>query len=395
MVNSLIDPHGGKLVWRTVLGKDGKDYLDKAKYLRKIKLTSREAADLLMMGIGGFSPLEGFMISDDYNEVIKSKHLTNGTAWPLPITLSVSRSEARELSINQDVALVDDASGSYLGIMTVKDKYHSNKVRECEEVFFTGDQKHPGVQKVMAQKEVNIGGDVIVLSQMDYDRKYPNYYLNPTQVRAIFKKRGWKTVAAFQTRNPLHRSHEHICKIGNEICDGLLIHPVIGSLKQGDIPAEVRLECIKVLVENYFNPQKVLVSGCPIEMRYAGPSEAILHAIIRQNYGCSHILIGRDHAGVGLYYSPYQAQSMFEQFKPEEILCKPIKVTIAYYCRECGSMATEKTCIHDSSQHINISGSELRTRLENGDSVPAEYSRPEVLRILMDYYRRKNLNTMS
>lgn len=381
----LVKPHGGKLINKMILGEEGKEYLYRAKHLRKVRLTSREASDLFLIATGGYSPLDGFMMSDDYNEVIKSKHLANGLAWPIPITLSVSETTAKEISLNQEIALVDSVSDSYLGIMIVRDKYKYNKLKECSEVFFTTDQKHPGVQKVMEQKEVNIGGDVIVFSEMGYDKELD--VLSPSRVRSIFDKKGWKTVVAFQTRNPLHRSHEHICKIGNEISDGLLIHPVIGRLKEGDIPAEVRLKCIKILVENYFNPERVVVSGCPLEMRYGGPSEAILHAIIRQNYGCSHIIIGRDHAGVGNYYGPYDAQKMFDQYKPGEIMCKPIKVTVAFYCRACGSMATEKTCPHNSLQHINISGTELRKRLETGKPIPPEYSRPEVLEILREYYK--------
>lgn len=389
MNNGLVAPHGGKLTKVLVPEENRGELLKKAKSLPVIRMTSRETSDALMIGMGAFSPLKGFMTREDYNEVLNSKHLASGEAWTIPITISVNRQQAKELEEGMEVALVDDESGTYVGIMTVQDKFEYDKKRECKEVFFTDDQEHPGVQKVMSQKDVNVGGEIVTFSQMGYDEKYGDYYAIPEETRQLFAEKGWKTVAAFQTRNPLHRSHEYLCKIGNEICDGLFIHPIVGKLKPGDIPADVRLDCYEALVENYFNLKSVAIRVYPMEMRYAGPSEAILHAVIRQNFGCSHILIGRDHAGVGDYYGPYQAQEIFDQFKPGEILCQPIKVTAAFYCRKCGGMTTEKTCKHDISDQVRISGTKLRAMLSAGEMPPPEFSRPEVLKILMEYYRNQ------
>lgn len=387
MKKGLVPPHGGKLTPVLVPEEQRPEYLAKAKTLPVIRMTSRETSDLLMIGMGAFSPLTGFMNKEDYESVVNTKHLANGLAWPIPITLSVSKDQAKELKLGMEVALVDDETDTYVGILTVEDMYEYDKIKECKEVFFTADEKHPGVQKVLAQGEVNVGGKVVTFSQLGYDEKYGEYYATPEQTRKLFEEKGWSTVAAFQTRNPLHRSHEFLCKIGNEICDGLLIHPIVGKLKPGDIPAEVRLKCYEVLLENYFNKNTVVMRVYPMEMRYAGPSEGILHAIFRQNFGCSHILIGRDHAGVGDYYTPYQAQELFDQFKPGEILCQPIKVTAAFYCKKCGGMATEKTCPHSKEDHVNISGTKLRAMLAAGEMPPPEFSRPEVLKILMEYYQ--------
>jgi len=390
MAKGLVAPHGGKLTPVLVPEEQRPEYLAKAKTLPVIRMTSRETSDLLMIGMGAFSPLTGFMNKEDYESVVNTKHLANGLAWPIPITLSVTKEQAAELKEGMEVALVDDETDTYVGILTVGDKYDYDKTKECKEVFFTDDMEHPGVQKVMAQGEVNVGGSVVTFSQLGYARKYGAYYATPAQTRAIFEEKGWSTVAAFQTRNPLHRSHEFLCKIGNEVCDGLLIHPIVGKLKPGDIPAEVRLKCYEALLANYFNPKTVVMRVYPMEMRYAGPSEGILHAIFRQNFGCSHILIGRDHAGVGSYYGAYQAQELFDQFKPGEILCQPIKVTAAFYCQKCDSMTTEKTCAHDPSERISISGTKLRAMLSAGEMPPAQFSRPEVLKILMEYYQSLN-----
>ncbi|MFZ5590457.1 MAG: sulfate adenylyltransferase [Bacillota bacterium] len=389
-MSKLVPPHGGKLTPVLVPEEQRAEYLAKAKTLPVIRMTSRETSDLLMIGMGAFSPLTGFMGKEDYQSVVNTKHLANGLAWPIPITLSVTKEQAANLKEGMEVALVDDETDTYVGILTVGDKYEYDKVKECKEVFFTDDQEHPGVQKVMAQGDVNVGGQVVTFSQMGYASKYGAYYATPAQTRALFDEKGWATVAAFQTRNPLHRSHEFLCKIGNEICDGLLIHPIVGKLKPGDIPAEVRLKCYEILLNNYFNKDTAVMRVYPMEMRYAGPSEGILHAIFRQNFGCSHILIGRDHAGVGSYYTPYQAQELFDQFKPGEILCQPIKVTSAFYCNKCESMTTEKTCPHGPEDRLNISGTKLRAMLAAGEMPPANFSRPEVLKVLMEYYQSLN-----
>ena len=334
-MSKLVAPHGGKLTPVLLPESQWSDALAKAKTLPVIRMTSRETSDLLMIGMGAFSPLTGFMDKADYESVIATKHLTNGLVWPIPITLSVTKEQAANLKIGEEVALVDDETDNYTGILTVSDKYEYDKVKECKEVFFTDDAAHNGVQKVMAQGDINVGGSIVTFSQFGYDKKYGDFFAIPQQTRVLFDEKGWATVAAFQTRNPLHRSHEYLCKLGNEICDGLLIHPIVGKLKDGDIPADTRLECYQVLLNNYFNQNNAVMRVYPMEMRYAGPSEAILHSIFRQNFGCSHLLVGRDHAGVGDYYTAYQAQELFRQFKPGELLCRPINVTAAFYCHKC------------------------------------------------------------
>lgn len=389
-MSKLVAPHGGKLTPVLLPEAQQAEALVKAKTLPVIRMTSRETSDLLMIGMGAFSPLTGFMDKANYESVVNTKHLTNGLAWPIPITLSVTKDQASSLNNGMEVALVDDETNSYIGILTVNDKYEYDKIKECKAVFFTDDAEHNGVQKVMAQGEVNIGGSVVTFSQLGYDIKYGAYYATPEQTRALFDQKGWATVAAFQTRNPLHRSHEFLCKLGNEICDGLLIHPIVGKLKEGDIPAETRLRCYEVLLNNYFNQNTAVMRVYPMEMRYAGPSEAILHSIFRQNFGCSHILIGRDHAGVGDYYSAYQAQELFKEFKPGELLCQPINVTAAFYCNKCEGMSTEKTCPHGKEDHLSISGTKLRGMLAKGELPPAQFSRPEVLKILVEYYKSKS-----
>lgn len=386
-MSKLVPPHGGKLTPVLLPVEQREEAKAKAQTLPAIRMSSREASDLLMIGMGAFSPLTGFMNKEDYESVVSTKHLADGLAWPIPITLSVTKDVAATLKEGMEVALVDDETDTYVGILTVGDKYEYDKTKECKEVFFTDDMEHPGVQKVMGQGEVNVGGNVVTFSQMGYATKYAGYYATPAETRALFDEKGWRTVAAFQTRNPLHRSHEFLCKIGNEVCDGLLIHPIVGKLKPGDIPAEVRLECYKVLLENYFNQNNAVMRVYPMEMRYAGPSEGILHAIFRQNFGCSHILVGRDHAGVGSYYTAYQAQELFDEFKPGEIICQPIKVTSSFHCFKCDGMTTEKTCPHTKEDQLNISGTKLRGMLAAGELPPAEFSRPEVLKILMQYYQ--------
>ncbi|AQS58258.1 sulfate adenylyltransferase [Desulforamulus ferrireducens] len=384
---ALVQPHGGKLTPVLVPREQRDEWKAKAEKLPVVRMSSRESSDCLMIGMGAFSPLTGFMNKADYESVLDNMHLANGLAWPLPVTLAVTKEQAETIKLGDELALVDDESGIYVGIITVSDKYEYDKVKECKAAFFTDDPEHPGVQKVMAQGDVYLGGDIVTFSEMGYATKYAGYYAHPAETRALFESKGWKTVCAFQTRNPLHRSHEFLCKIGNEVCDGLFLHPIVGKLKKGDIPAEVRFECYKAHMENYFNPATIEMRVYPMEMRYAGPKEAILHAIFRQNFGCSHILIGRDHAGVGSYYTPYQAQEIFDQFKPGEILCQPIKVTAAYYCKKCMGMATEKTCPHGKEDRIAISGTKVREMFSRGELPPLEFGRKEVLEILTRYYQ--------
>lgn len=386
-MSKLVTPHGGKLTPVLAPKEQREELLAKAKSLPVVRMSSRETSDCLMLGMGAFSPLTGFMKKADYDGVIDNMHLANGLAWPLPVTLAATKEQADAIAVGAEVALVDDESGEYVAIMTVADKYGYDKEKECKVAFFTNDGGHPGVQKVMAQGEVYIGGDIVTFSELGYDEKYVGYYAHPAETRALFESKGWSTVCAFQTRNPLHRSHEFLCKIGNEVCDGLFLHPIVGKLKKGDIPAEVRFECYKAHMENYFNPATIEMRVYPMEMRYAGPKEAVLHAIFRQNFGCSHLLVGRDHAGVGSYYTAYQAQEIFDEFKLGEILCQPIKVTSSYYCKRCDGMATDKTCAHDPSERINISGTKVREMFGKGELPPLEFGRKEVLEILTRYYQ--------
>ena len=351
----------------------------------KIQMTSRELSDLLMLGMGAYTPLDGFMGYDDWRGVCEDMTLSTGVFWPIPITLSVGEEIANNIKIGDDVALTDDNDGVY-GQITVQEIYQIDKAIECNAVFGTLDTNHPGVAKVMEQKAYNLSGPVKVFNEGDYPKKYKGLYMRPAETRALFEKNGWSTVAAFQTRNPMHRSHEHLAKIAIEICDGLLIHQVLGALKPGDIPAEVRVDAIDALVKNYFVPGTAIQAGYPIEMRYAGPREALLHAVFRQNFGCSHLVVGRDHAGVGDYYGPFDAHRIFDEIPKESMETQPLKIDIAFYSYKCGGMATGRTCPSEESERLNISGTRLREMFANKESVPVEFSRPEVVEVLQKYY---------
>ena len=352
-----------------------------------MQLSSREVSDLLMLGMGAYTPLDGFMGHDDWRGTVVDMRLSNGVFWPIPITLSVGEDEAGSIAVGDEVALVDGETQETLGVMMVREKYRIDKALECQHVFRTNDPKHPGVEKVMGQGAVNLAGPVVALGEGDYPAKYSDLYLRPEESRAEFARRGWKDVAAFQTRNPMHRSHEHLVKIAAEVTDGVFIHQVLGKLKAGDIPADVRTRAIQAMIDNYFKPNTVIQAGYPIEMRYAGPREALIHALIRQNFGCSWLIVGRDHAGVGSYYGPFDAQKIFDELWEGALLCRPLKIDVTFYCRKCMGMATGKTCPHDASEQVQISGTEQRRMLSEGLPIPPEFSRPEVVRVLSDYYR--------
>lgn len=387
-MSRLVPPHGGgSLKPLLVLIANRGEVLRRAERLKKIPITSREVSDLFMLGMGAYTPLTGFMGHDDWRASVTDMKLANGVFWPIPITLSLARSIADSLAVGEDVALADAETGDVLGQLTVREKYTIDRELECKHVFRTTDPKHPGVEKVMRQGEVNIGGPVIALSEGEYPAKYKGLYLRPEKSRAEFDRRGWKQVAAFQTRNPMHRSHEHLAKIAAEVTDGVFIHQVLGKLKEGDIPAEVRTRAIQAMIDNYFKPNIAIQAGYPIEMRYAGPREALLHALIRQNFGCSHLVVGRDHAGVGSYYAPLDAQRIFDELWEGALLCKPLKIDVTFYCYKCSGMATGKTCPHDPKHHLSVSGTRQREMLSKGEDVPAEFSRPEVVTILREYYR--------
>ena len=392
MPSKLVAPHGSPVLRPLLAAADERaDMLARAHALKVIPLTSREVSDLLMLGMGAYTPIDGFMGHDDWKGVARDMRLARGTFWPIPITLSQARDIAGSLTVGEEIALADGESGEILATMTVCEKYRADKTLECETVFRTADPKHPGVAKVLGEGEINIAGPVRVLSEGEYPAKYPSLYLRPEQVRAEFARRGWRRVAAFQTRNPMHRSHEHLAKIAAEVTDGVFIHQVLGQLKAGDIPAEVRTRAIQTMIDGYFKPGIAIQAGYPIEMRYAGPREALLHALIRQNFGCSHLVVGRDHAGVGSYYGPLDAQKIFDEIPEGALLCRPLKIDVTFYCYKCAGMATGKTCPHDSAHHLSVSGTELRRRLEQGEDIPAEFSRPEVVAILREYYRSSKM----
>lgn len=388
-MSKLVRPHGGGELKQLLLtGEKLKAERSHANSLQKIPITSREVGDLIMLGIGGFTPLDGFMTHADWEGVCDGMKMANGLFWPIPITLSTDQSTADTIKVGQEVALVDSERGNeIMATMQVTEKYTIDKAHECMMVYKTTDSEHPGVKMVVAQGAVNLAGPVKVLSQGEFPSKYPDTYLTPAQTRASFDAKGWGTVAAFQTRNPMHRSHEYLAKIAIEICDGVLIHSLLGKLKPGDIPAEVRVKTIDVLMTNYFVPNTVLQSGYPLDMRYAGPREALLHALFRQNYGCSHLIVGRDHAGVGDYYGPFDAHHIFDQVPKDALETKPLKIDWTFFCSKCEGMASMKTCPHEAADRLLLSGTKLRKMLSEGGDVPRQFSRPEVLEILRDYYK--------
>jgi sulfate adenylyltransferase len=312
--------------------------------------------------------------------------MANGLFWPIPITLSVSQAVADSIQTGQDITLTDPENGEALATVSVSEKYTIDKAHECAMVYKTNDPKHPGVKMVMEQGEVNLAGSIKVLSQGGFPEKYPELFKTPAETRALFTQMGWKKIACFQTRNPMHRSHEYLAKIAIEVCDGVLIHSLLGNLKPGDIPAEVRAKAIGTLTEKYFVKKTVVQAGYPLDMRYAGPREALLHAVFRQNYGCSHQIVGRDHAGVGSYYGPFDAHHIFDHVPKGALETEALKIDISFWCYKCGGMASAKTCPHDDADRLQVSGTQLRNALSKGETVPAEFSRPEVLEILRAYY---------
>jgi sulfate adenylyltransferase len=384
---ALVRPHGGGNLEPLLLkGKALADELLRASNMPRIKVSSREKGDLVMMGIGGFTPLEGFMSFSDWQGVCAGMKMANGVFWPIPITLSTDFLTANDIETGREIALIDPEDDSILATMRVTEKYTIDKAHECATVFNTVDIEHPGVKMVMAQGDVNLAGPVKVLSLGGFDQKYGELFMTPRQTRELFESMGWSKIAAFQTRNPMHRSHEYLAKIAIEICDGVLIHSLLGNLKPGDIPADVRTEAIGTLVEKYFVKNTIVQAGYPLDMRYAGPREALLHALFRQNYGCSHLIVGRDHAGVGNYYGPFDAHHIFDEIPKGSMETQPLKIDWTFWCYKCGGMASARTCPHDEKDRLLVSGTKLRKWLSEGAEVPAEFSRGEVLEILRDYY---------
>jgi sulfate adenylyltransferase len=387
MATTLIPPHGAKdLVILLLEGAAREAELKRAQSLPKVMLSSREVGDLIMLGIGGFTPLTGFMGHDDWKGVCASMKMSNGLFWPIPITLSADKSVADSIPLGSEVCLVNEEDHEIMGTMTVKEKYSIDKEFECKNVFHTNDPAHPGVKMVMEQKEINLAGPVKVLSESTFPTEFKGVYQRPAESRKLFMEKGWKDIAALQLRNPMHRSHEFLAKIALEVMDGLYIHQLVGKLKPGDIPADVRVRCIDTLVDKYFVKNSAIQGGYPLDMRYAGPREALLHALFRQNFGCNYMIIGRDHAGVGDYYGPFDAQKIFDELWEGALLCKPLKIDWTFWCFKCGGMASMKTCPHGKEDRLFLSGTALRKGLSEGGEIPAEFSRPEVLATLREYY---------
>ncbi len=390
MSSILVPPHGGELKPLLLTGSDLEEAQRKAIDFPEVRLNSRETSDLLMLGMGAFSPLDGFMREKDYKTVVTDMKMADGTMWPIPITLSVSKEQAGSLAVGSEIRLVDDESGELMGSMLIEEKYTYDKKHEAKNVFKTEDENHPGVAKIYDQHDVYLGGPVMVFSEGPYPETYGEHYARPAETRAIFEEKGWRRIAGFQTRNPIHRSHEYVTKIAMEVSDGILIHPLVGKLKAGDIPADVRMKCYTTLIDKYYLKENVVLKVYPMEMRYGGPREALLHAIFRQNFGCSHLIIGRDHAGVGNYYGPFDAQKIFDEIEEGALHIKPLNIDWTFWCHKCGEMASMKTCPHDKEDRVLISGTKVREMLSNGEMPPKEFTRPEIGKILMEYYQSEN-----
>jgi len=382
---ALVNPHGGGNLKPLLLeGKALTDEQARAKTLPQIKVSSREAGDIIMLGIGGFTPLEGFMTHSDWQGVCDGMKMANGLFWPIPVTLST---DSDTIKAGSEIALADGETGEILATMKVTEKYSIDKAHECMQVYKTTDTEHPGVKMVMAQGKFNLAGPIKVLSTGGFKEKYGEQFMTPAETRAKFQQMGWTRVAAFQTRNPMHRSHEYLAKIAIETMDGVLIHSLLGNLKPGDIPAEVRSEAIEVLTKNYFAPNTTIQAGYPLDMRYAGPREALLHALFRQNYGCSHLIVGRDHAGVGDYYGPFDAQKIFDEIPKGSLETVNMNIDWTFWCNKCGGMASQRTCPHSKDDRILLSGTKVRSMLSEGQDLPVEFSRPEVAAVLKKYYQ--------
>lgn len=385
MTNQLIQPHGGKLINRMLAGREREQSLNLAELLPSLKLNSRQLSDIELVAIGAFSPLTGFMGQKDYKNVVHHQRLANGLPWTIPVTLAVTKQEADRIRTSPEIALVDDRE-QIVAILHIDEIYRYDREQESQLVLKTTSETHPGVQYLSSVGDHCLAGPISLLRRPDRG-EFTNYLLDPKETRFLFEHRGWNTVVAFQTRNPVHRAHEYILKCALETVDGLLLHPLVGETRCEDVPAEVRLRCYLALLDSALPASRAVLSLYPAAMRYAGPREAIFHAIARKNYGCSHFIVGRDHAGVGNFYGTYEAQKKFLEFEPDELGIAPICFDATFYCKKCGAMASEKTCKHGSEERLNLSGTRVRELLRAGENLPLEFTRPEVAEVLREAYR--------
>ncbi|MCK4893603.1 MAG: sulfate adenylyltransferase [Calditrichia bacterium] len=383
----MIDPHGGKLVNLYVNEAEQEQYREEVAQLPQVILDDKNISDLEMIASGAMSPLTGFMTQQDYRSVVDTMHLKSGIVWSLPITLAVKKDIIGKIEKSDEVCLLDHNQNP-LAILKLEEIYQYDKKIEAEKVFRTDDADHPGVNYVYQQGEYYIGGPIKMLRRPAHDN-FVKYRLEPAETRQVFQDKGWETVVAFQTRNPIHRAHEYLQKCALEMVDGLLIHPLVGRTKSDDISAEVRMQSYEILLDKYYPKNRVMLTVFPAAMRYGGPREAIFHAMVRKNYGCTHIIIGRDHAGVGSYYGSYDAQHIFKEFSKDELDITPLYFEHAFYCKDCGNMASSKTCPHGSDSHVFLSGTKVREMLSHGKLPPKEFTRPEVAQLLMDAIKKE------
>jgi sulfate adenylyltransferase len=389
----LIAPHGGSLVSRLLHGEMRNMMRERARTLLRVPLTPLNLADMECISTGVYSPLTGFMGEADTRSVIAAMHLANGLPWTIPVTLAVEADLADRIAIGQEVALAESTSSGdrLLGVLEVGEKFRIDKEEEARQVYRTTDAAHPGVARLYAQGEVCLAGDIWIFDRpQEVETTFPALRYTPAETRRLFAERGWRRIVAFQTRNPIHRAHEYIQKTALEIVDGLLLHPLVGETKSDDIPAEVRVASYQAILENYYPADRVLLSVFPAAMRYAGPREAIFHAIARKNYGCTHFIVGRDHAGVGSYYGTYDAHTIFDEFDPRALEITPLFFEHTFYCKKCGAIVSSKTCPHSKEDHVFLSGTQVRALLERGEMLPEEFTRPEVSRVLIEGMRQRN-----